>query len=695
MKAQTISRRVGWVATFGIASSACGVVDEPAPVEQVGSVQAAIRVLPADLCEFTVYSDQRSDIRDRSRSSGGFVGSRTAVELGSAGLVTGHIRSGGSVLLRSTARVEGNVTAEGAITQQGGVVVTGTLSPNTPVTPFTIPTKAVTAGVTDVNVLAGQTRILAPGSYRDVHAFGGATLRLRSGVYNMRSLVLESGSVRVVLDITNGPIDINVQGQLRFGDRMNMQLVGGTNPRQVRYYTNWPNQVSIGTDLTLLGVLTAPNAEITAFSRVNVRGSLFGRRVTLDTDGSISGACECGNGTIDNATEQCDDGNTNDNDACTNDCKTAFCGDGIVRTGVEECDDGNTNDLDSCTTAGAFGAPGCEFRPLRKNVALISQAERTALISAMRELDNRIFAQDGVSFWDKQDQIHESTHIHGGPQFLPWHRELLNRFERELRKVDPSVALHYWDWTTDPTVADPVSGRVSLFGPNDPTLPPVTFGLAFGPSGEEVRAGYPFDIMDANGVPPFRPPFAESKQDFQLPVEFILRQVGCNGSGFSSDVDAITPGPGVTTQGGEWPDFSGRLNSEHGGAHGCMGGSIGPVHRAFEDPFVYILHSNVDRIWALWQTAPGKTYRLDPAQTYGDDATPGSITLEELSEELEPWNGNPTHSCPTYPPPEPSPNPCPMDPWDPADPNNEIQVKTCFDTSVVRPPRFDTNGSLP
>ena len=55
----------------------------------------------------------------------------------------------------------------------------------------------------------------------------------------------------------------------------------------------------------------------------------------------------CGNGEIE-AEEQCDDGNTLDDDACSGSCRGAFCGDGIVRTdlgaedvGFEACDDGN------------------------------------------------------------------------------------------------------------------------------------------------------------------------------------------------------------------------------------------------------------------------------------------------------------------------------------------------------------------
>jgi len=46
-----------------------------------------------------------------------------------------------------------------------------------------------------------------------------------------------------------------------------------------------------------------------------------------------------------NGGEFCDDGDTDNTDACRNDCTA--CGDGIVN-GNEECDDGNTNNLDNC-----------------------------------------------------------------------------------------------------------------------------------------------------------------------------------------------------------------------------------------------------------------------------------------------------------------------------------------------------------
>ena len=54
-------------------------------------------------------------------------------------------------------------------------------------------------------------------------------------------------------------------------------------------------------------------------------------------------ACQakfCGNGIVDPGLtpgEQCDDGNTNNNDGCSSTCQSEKCGDGVVN-GVEECD---------------------------------------------------------------------------------------------------------------------------------------------------------------------------------------------------------------------------------------------------------------------------------------------------------------------------------------------------------------------
>lgn len=73
------------------------------------------------------------------------------------------------------------------------------------------------------------------------------------------------------------------------------------------------------------------------------------------TTTTTTGPPVCGNGTREGA-EQCDDGNDDNTDACTNQCQNARCGDGITRFGVEQCDDGNTNNADCCNN-------GCQLTP--------------------------------------------------------------------------------------------------------------------------------------------------------------------------------------------------------------------------------------------------------------------------------------------------------------------------------------------
>src|SRR5437773_7194848 len=106
---------------------------------------------------------------------------------------------------------------------------------------------------------------------------------------------------------------------------------------------------------------------------------------------------------------------------------------------------------------------------IRGNVATISQQERDRLRDAILQLDTAEIYPDGVTYWDKQEDIHKNAHaggqdVHGGPAFLPWHRDICNRFEGLIREVDPGLSLHYWDWTTDPRhTPDGKGGFVNLF----------------------------------------------------------------------------------------------------------------------------------------------------------------------------------------------------------------------------------------
>jgi cysteine-rich repeat protein len=64
------------------------------------------------------------------------------------------------------------------------------------------------------------------------------------------------------------------------------------------------------------------------------------------SDGCTNACTACGNSTT-TAPETCDDGDLDDGDGCDSNCTVTACGNGLV-VGSETCDDGNTSNNDSC-----------------------------------------------------------------------------------------------------------------------------------------------------------------------------------------------------------------------------------------------------------------------------------------------------------------------------------------------------------
>ena len=88
-------------------------------------------------------------------------------------------------------------------------------------------------------------------------------------------------------------------------------------------------------------------------------GSLYDPAFQNKPGKSCDASCQvhyCGDGVV-NSGEQCDDGNTVNNDACSNLCVAARCGDGVVQH-PEQCDDGNTVNTDACSNSCQNGRCG-------------------------------------------------------------------------------------------------------------------------------------------------------------------------------------------------------------------------------------------------------------------------------------------------------------------------------------------------
>ena len=95
-------------------------------------------------------------------------------------------------------------------------------------------------------------------------------------------------------------------------------------------------------------------------------GARIAALLALGVIATLAAACSsgggidtgCGNGSVESP-EECDDGNTIDQDACVGDCIAARCGDSLLNVGVEECDDGGTASGDGCSPTCTVESGAC------------------------------------------------------------------------------------------------------------------------------------------------------------------------------------------------------------------------------------------------------------------------------------------------------------------------------------------------
>jgi hypothetical protein len=368
---------------------------------------------------------------------------------------------------------------------------------------------------------------------------------------------------------------------------------------------------------------------------------------------------------------------------------------------------------------------------IRRNLATVGKEERNLFIDAIKQLNQIYYSPNGsrtdfpaghVSYWFKQDEIHQSSHVHGCPAFLPWHREMCNRFERLLRSVHPELSLHYWDWNLDPSNMHDNEGKpVDLFDSNfmgkatglvgeplksagfyvenprddkyrDDKSPvhlnrpnsndPSTWSYPTTKEGQPVHCNPtdPPNSLRRNklpGAPPIGVPVEASPFDFYWPTDSEL----INAPTWESFNDLM--------QGVELPQRSN--NGAHAGAHSYIGGNLADPHISFRDPFVFLLHSNIDRLWAMWQRKDS-TVRLDPAQVYGTQGNSqgsGDVEIGEpnwgILSPAEPWAGWGVQNAETGI----VTNLWPIRPW--FAPENEQSNKNFKEVSIVTPPRYDTS----
>lgn len=249
---------------------------------------------------------------------------------------------------------------------------------------------------------------------------------------------------------------------------------------------------------------------------------------------------------------------------------------------------------------------------IRKNAESLTTAERNRFLAAFANLNTTGRFQD---FRDMHT-FASQPQAHGAKGFLPWHRTYLLDLEREIQTIDPSVALPYW--------------RFDQPGPKLFTLD--FMGVTGAGGSVQWSATNPMQFWATDGV------------------------VGVTRSPMAGWTPTTQPGPGVRTEaqtfalGATYVTFRSPMElNPHGQAHTRWSGYISSVPTAAKDPLFFLLHCNVDRLWAKWQRING---RFNPAQADSYDSAPANPG-HNLPDTMWPWNGVTSATDPTRPPTAP------------------------------------------
>lgn len=237
---------------------------------------------------------------------------------------------------------------------------------------------------------------------------------------------------------------------------------------------------------------------------------------------------------------------------------------------------------------------------VRKNAQQLTPEERDRFLSAFGTLNGR-----GQGRFSDFRDMHVATALdeaHGNVGFLPWHRAYLLDLERELQNIDPSVTVPYWRF--------------------DQPAPDVFTPQFMGASGAGGRVqfvpGHPLESWVTDNQPGIT-------RGMQFPATAAP-------PGLRDETATLALGG----SGNAYGNFSSMEGNPHGFAHTSFSGFIRNPALAPRDPLFFLLHANVDRLWAKWQWLFG---RID-AQNAASFA-PASPTRigHRLGDTMWPWNG--------------------------------------------------------
>ncbi len=287
---------------------------------------------------------------------------------------------------------------------------------------------------------------------------------------------------------------------------------------------------------------------------------------------------------------------------------------------------------------------------VRKDANTLSAHERDRFLRALVKLNGSAgsgtFTALGQNYFNYQD-IHNQLGARGHsnfqgnaiytPAFLAWHRLFILRLERELQALDPSVALNYWNFSEADIAQAPVNVFHTAFIGQTTAGLNATFDAANPMAAWSTRWPNFATSAVVTGVrrfPFFQPnQLATGTTCFAPATQATVLAFG------NTFVSALTGTTGFSRM--EW--------RAHNAAH-VTGGGMSPCQsptqiswlaslgQPIQDPLFFMLHSNVDRQWALWQQQNNRFDALS-TDTYQNQGTAGTGQRvgQFLLDPLFPW----------------------------------------------------------
>jgi tyrosinase len=151
-------------------------------------------------------------------------------------------------------------------------------------------------------------------------------------------------------------------------------------------------------------------------------------------------------------------------------------------------------------------------------------------------------------------RMHGRVSASGVQRFLPWHRAYLLELEKELKNINPSIEIPYWQWCKNRNFPHWLNDLI--------------------PHGMRNRNGQLYNVIRNIGVDETSLPTINS-------IENILK---------ISDYTSFT----LALEG--WQPYG-----AHNQVHVFVGGTMGEMQSP-ADPIFWLHHAEIDRIWAIWQT---------------------------------------------------------------------------------------------